>query len=143
MQLRDIMSLHVETIDPEATVLEAAQKMDRYDIGALPVCADGKVLGFITDRDVTVKVIAKGLDPQQVHSADVMSSPAIYAYEEMDVEQAVLLMETNQIRRLVVLNRDKKVVGIVALADLATRAETGLAGEALESISEPSAINAA
>lgn len=139
MKLRDIMTAQVEVLPPEASILEAAQVMDSKDIGSVPVCDGQRILGLVTDRDITIKVIAKGLDPNQVQLRDIMTSPIIYAFEDQSVEEAGNIMQANQIRRLVVLNRDKKMVGVVALGDMATKTDPVLSGEALEEISEPDA----
>lgn len=136
MKLKDIMTPQVETLPPEASVLDAAQLMDSAEIGAVPVCDGPKILGLVTDRDITIKVIAKGLDPNQVQVRDILSSPIIYAFEDQTVAEAAEIMEVSQIRRLVVLNRQKSLVGVVALGDIARRASAELSGEALEQISE-------
>jgi CBS domain-containing protein len=138
MKLRDIMKSDVEVIPPECNLADAARKMKSLDVGALPICDGERLLGMITDRDITVKGTAEGLNPDQIEVRDIMSSPVIYLFEDENVESAVRLMEVKQIRRLIVLNRDKKLAGIVSLGDLAVK--TGneeLAGEALEKISEP------
>lgn len=130
------MTNQVEVISPDSSVLEAAQKMDSFDLGALPVCDGTKLRGLLTDRDITVKVIAKGLDPMQVRVGEVMNSPVIYAYDDLDSADAARLMEANQIRRLVVVNRQKRLVGMLSLGDLAVRADPLLSGEALQLIAE-------
>lgn len=137
MKLKTIMTENVEVVAPDCTVQEAAQKMETCDIGAIPVCDGEKLLGMVTDRDITVRCVARGLDPRQATVRDIVSQPIIFGYEEMTVEEAARLMEVKQIRRLVVLNGDKKLVGVVALGDLATKSSESLAGEALEKISEP------
>lgn len=136
MKIQDIMTSQVEVLNPEASIVEAAQLMDSSDIGAVPVCDGENILGLVTDRDITVKVIAKGLDPNQVQLRDIMTSPIIYAFEDQTVEEASEIMQSSQIRRLVVLNRDKKLVGVVALGDIATKSDPITSGEALEEISE-------
>lgn len=136
MNLRDIMTNQIEMLPPDASILDAAQLMDSNDIGSVPVVDDGEILGLVTDRDITVKVIAKGLDPNQVQLRDIMTSPIITAYEDQSIDEAGELMEAHQIRRLVVLDRAKKLVGIVALGDLATRSDALIAAEVLEEVSE-------
>lgn len=138
MKLRDIMTMQVEVVEPRATIQEVAQKMKEFDIGALPVCDGDRLQGMVTDRDIVLGVVARGEDPRQVTAADVMTSPIVYAFDDDDVEDAARLMEVKQIRRLVVLDRNKRMVGIVALGDIATKSSESLAAEALEQISEPS-----
>jgi CBS domain-containing protein len=139
MQVKDIMTPRVECTSPTATIQEAAQMMKEIDVGPLPVCGDDdRLAGIITDRDITVRAVAEGLDPSTALVRDVMTPGIIHCYEDQDVSDAAHMMEQNQIRRLVVLNRDKRLVGILSLGDLAvdTRDEQ-LAGHTLEAVSEP------
>uniref|UniRef100_UPI0020C5A813 CBS domain-containing protein n=1 Tax=Salmonella enterica TaxID=28901 RepID=UPI0020C5A813 len=87
----------------------------------LPICDGEKLRGLVTDRDITVRVVAKGLDPMQVRVGEIMNSPIIYAYDDAECDDAARLMEANQVRRLVVVNRQKRLVGLVSLGDLAVR----------------------
>lgn len=138
MELRDIMTKQVEIISPDATLQEAAEKMRILDAGSLPVCSGTEVIGMITDRDIVIRAIAKALHPTQTRVSEVMSDNVVFAYEDQDVEEAAMLMENKQVRRLIVVNQNKDLVGIVSLADV-TR-ETGdetLAGEVLQGVVEP------
>jgi CBS domain-containing protein len=139
MQVKDVMTSGVKCISPETTLREAAQKMKEIDVGLLPICgADDRLAGMITDRDIAVRGVAAGLDPVEAKVRDVMTPNVIYCYEDQDISDAAHMMEQNQIRRLVVLNHDKRLVGILSLGDLAV--DTGdeeLAGHTLEAVSEP------
>lgn len=139
MQVKEIMTPDVECTQPSASLREAAQKMRDLDIGPLPVCGDNdRLVGMITDRDITIRAVEDGKDPDATLVRDVMTPNIIYCYEDQDVSDAAHMMEQNQIRRLVVLNRDKKLVGILSLGDVAV--DTGneqLAGHTLEAVSEP------
>jgi CBS domain-containing protein len=138
MQIKDVMTREVEVIHPDATLEEAAAKMDALNVGSLPVCDGDRVLGVITDRDITVRATAVGGDPTMARTRDAMTAQVIYGFEDQDVTDAARLMNENQIRRLIVLNRNKRLVGIVALGDLAV--DTGdeqLAGATLKQVSEP------
>ena len=139
MQVKEVMTSGVECITPDATLREAAQKMKELDVGPLPICGiDDRLAGMITDRDITVRAVAAGLNPNTTKARDVMTPNIIYCYEDQDISDAAHMMEQNQIRRLVVLNRDKRLVGILSLGDLAV--DTGdeeLAGHTLEAVSEP------
>jgi len=138
MQLKDVMTRQVEVIHPEASLWEAAQKMATLDVGPLPVCAGDQLVGMLTDRDITVRATAAGRDPKTTRVHEVMTPDVLYAFEDQDISEATWLMTEHQVRRLVVLNRDKQLVGIVSLGDLAV--QTGDAwqtGQALEGISEP------
>jgi CBS domain-containing protein len=138
MKLRDIMTKQVQEVPPEATLQEAAQLMKSIDTGALPVCDHHRLIGMITDRDITIRGTASGQSPQQAHVSDVMTNDLIFCYEDEDVEEAARLMEARQIRRLPVLDRSKRLVGIVSLGDIAVRQHNdALSGEVLEQVSQP------
>jgi CBS domain-containing protein len=93
MQLKEIMTPHVEVIHPDASVQEAAQKMKGLDVGPLPVCTGARLEGMLTDRDITVRVVAEGWDPKTTKVQDVMTTEVIYAFEDQDVAEAARLME--------------------------------------------------
>lgn len=141
MQVKDIMTREVQCIGPDASLAQAAGKMRDLDVGSIPVCGpDDRLCGIITDRDIVVRVVAEGLDCQTVRVEEAMTPKIRYCFEDEEVSEAARKMEEEQIRRLVVLDRDKRLVGIISLGDLAV--DTGderLAGEALECISEPAA----
>lgn len=138
MQLKDVMTGRVEVVHPEASLWEAAQKMATLDVGPLPVCAGDQLVGMLTDRDITVRATAQGRDPKTTRVHEVMTPDVLYAFEDQDVSEATWLMTEHQIRRLVVLNRDKQLVGIVSLGDLAVQTgDAWQAGQTLERISEP------
>jgi CBS domain-containing protein len=122
MQLKEIMTPGVEVIAPEATLQEAAEKMRHLDIGPLPVCDGDRLVGLLTDRDITVRAVAEGRNPATTQVREVMTPEVIYGYEEQDSQDAARLMEQYQIRRLPVLNHAKRLVGIVSLGDLAVHA---------------------
>jgi len=138
MRVNEVMTRRVESVDPDATLQEAAAKMKALDVGSLPVCEHDRPVGMITDRDITVRATAEGEGPTNVCVRDVMTPEVISCGEDTLVENAALLMQERQIRRLPVLDRDGRLAGIVSLGDLAT--ETGdeeLAGSTLEAVSEP------
>jgi CBS domain-containing protein len=138
MQLKDVMTRNVEDIPPQATLKQAAEKMRSLDIGALPVCENNKLVGMITDRDITVRAVAAGQDPNRAQVCDAMSSQLFFCYEDEDVRKAAELMEQKQIRRLPVFDRNQHLCGIVSLGDIATRIrDDQLSGEVLEQVSEP------
>ena len=138
MRVRELMTRAVECIRPEASLQEAAAKMKSLDVGPLPVCDNDRLVGMVTDRDITVRATAEGDAPTDVRVRDIMTPEVIYCFEDALVEDAALLMQEKQVRRLLVLNRDQRLVGIVSLGDLAveTRDEQ-LAGNTLEAVSEP------
>ena len=138
MDLRDIMTPNVEVVSAKASLKDAAMKMKELDVGLIPVCDGDRLKGVLTDRDITIRAAADGRDPAKTKVSEVMSTDVAYCLEEQEVEEAVSLMEARQIRRLPVLNQDKRLVGIVSLADIAVHVgDRDLAGETLEEISSP------
>jgi CBS domain-containing protein len=132
------MSRGVETIRPDASLFEAAQRMRSLDVGPLPVEDNGRLIGMLTDRDIVVRAVADGQDPMTTTVADAMTANLIYCTEDQDVREVARLMEQHQVRRLVVVDRDRALTGIVSLGDIVlTTGDEQLAGEALERISEP------
>jgi CBS domain-containing protein len=139
MELKNVMTRRVEVIHPDATLQEAAQEMKARDVGPLPVCDGDRLKGMLTDRDITVRATAEGRDPKTTRVCEVMTSEVVCAREEQSVQEAARLMEDQHIRRLLVLNCDKRLVGIVSLGDLALgTGDEQLAGEVLRRVSEPS-----
>jgi CBS domain-containing protein len=137
MKLKEIMTRDVEVIHPDDSLQTAAQKMRDRDIGFLPVCDDDRLIGVVSDRDIIVRVIAEGRDPKVMMGRNLVTAPVIYCFEDQDVEEAARIMQENQIRRLVILNRDKRLVGVVSLGDLAMNRPADQSGEILQSVSEP------
>jgi CBS domain-containing protein len=133
MKVREIMSRDVQVVCPSATLEEAAKLMDQLDIGSLPVCDGERLVGMITDRDITLRATAEGRDPKTTRVREVMTPDVAYCFEDQELEEVARKMELHQMRRMVILNRDKRLVGIVSVDDLAARAqEEELAGEVLE-----------
>lgn len=137
MKISQIVTRDVRIIDPDRTVREAARLMDEMNVGSLPVCDGRRLKGMITDRDITVRSTAAGLSPDESYVRDVMTDNVWWCFEDDDVDHIVELMSAHQIRRLPVVDREKHLVGIVALGDLATDLEQD-ASRALHRISAPS-----
>ncbi|HZH53991.1 MAG TPA: CBS domain-containing protein [Microvirga sp.] len=137
MKISEIMTRNVRVIGPDRTIQEAARMMDDMNVGALPVCDGRRLRGMITDRDITVRATAAGLPPDTTRVRDVMSDNVWWCFDDDDVDHIVELMSDHQIRRLPVVDRDKDLVGIVALGDLATDRQEQ-ASRALNRISTPS-----
>lgn len=139
MQLRDIMTHDVQVIPPEASLKDAAREMKSQDVGALPVCRNDKLIGLITDRDIAVRAIAEGKNPDACCVSEAMTPGLIYCYEDDDVQKAMNLMEQRQIRRLPVMDHNQRLVGVVSLGDLATRQQNDrISGQVLQQVSQPS-----
>ena len=138
MKLSEIMTRDVEMAQPDDTLQLSARKMRDRDIGFLPVCDGGTLMGVLSDRDLTIRALAEGMDTTVMLSRDVMTTPPVFCYDDEDISAAAKIMEEHQIRRLVILGReDEKVVGIVSLGDLARHTAPRLSGEVLQRVSEP------
>lgn len=140
MKVSEIMTPDFEMIVSTNSLTEAAKKMKEFNIGFLPVQEGTSLIGVITDRDIVVRVLAEELDPGSTQVKDVISPDVLYCFEDDSVEEAVRLMEDNQVRRLIVCRSDRTPVGVISLGDIAVKSGEGsLSGEALEQISEPAA----
>lgn len=137
MQIRDIMSRSVELTDPNAMIRDAAVRMRDQDVGALPVGENDRLIGMVTDRDIVVRGVAQDRGGGTTAVREVMSAGITYCFDDDDVEQAKRLMAEHQLRRMPVVNRDKRLVGMVALADLARGGAGASAQEALGEVAEP------
>jgi CBS domain-containing protein len=137
MQVGETMSKGVRLVSPEDSIQEAASVMRDHDCGALPVRKDDRLVGIITDRDIAVRAVAEGKPVSECTVGEVMTPGIKYVFEDELAEAAAENMSRLQVRRLPVLNREKRLVGIVALADLAVRHGGQAAGNALKRISRP------
>jgi CBS domain-containing protein len=142
MRVFEVMTKNAECIRPDATVRDAAGRMRDLDVGSLPVCDNDRIVGVVTDRDIAVRSVAEGHDPRADHVRDIMTNGVTYCFEDQDIREAADLMREKQIRRLPVLSRAKRLVGIVSLGDLAVQSgDEKLGGHTLEGISEPAMPN--
>jgi len=138
MKLKELMTREVAVVKPSDTLQTAAQKMRQRDIGFLPVCENDRLVGVISDRDLAIRATADGLDPKTATVDQLKTPGVVWCYEDQSVEEAARLMKEKQIRRLAVLDRnDKRLVGVVALGDIATNGTAQVSGEILEKVSEP------
>jgi CBS domain-containing protein len=135
MQVQEIMTRRAEIVDPNTTIRDAARLMRADNVGALPVGENDRLIGMVTDRDIVIRAVAEDRPAGSTIVRDAMSEHVYYCFEDDDVEKAAQLMAEHQVRRLPVLNRDKRLTGVVALADLG-RAGTAAAKRALEGVSE-------
>jgi CBS domain-containing protein len=137
MKVSDCMTKDVRLGDPDMTLQEAARCMSQCDAGALPIGENDRLVGMITDRDIAIRGVAQGKGPN-AKVRDVMSSKVRWCYEDDRVEDALQGMAEEQIRRMPVLSRAKRLVGIVSIADLTAAAAPDRTGEALSAISRQS-----
>jgi len=136
MLVKNEMTKNIEFVNPKTSLKEAAQKMKNLDIGVLPICENDLLLGILTDRDITIRSTAFGKDPNTTSVEEIMTSGVEWCFEDDNVEEVAAKMERKKIRRLPVINRDKKLVGILSIGDLVTRGSRGVACEVLEKVSK-------
>lgn len=134
----DIMSTDVQAVEPQDSLRRAAELMQELDVGALPVCDGERLLGMLTDRDITVRGVAQGLDPDATAVSDIMTGEVEFATADQDTAEVMRVMGEKQIRRMPVVDQDRRLVGIVSIADLALR-QPGHIDSTVREISEPGA----
>lgn len=137
MNISEVMTPNVRVVSPYDTLQFAAQLMEEIDVGLLPVTENEELIGTLTDRDITIRAVAQGLSPEETQVSEVMTSDALYVFEDQSVEEAAQDMSDFQVRRLPVLNRENHLVGIVALADLALSQDSNAVNIALDGVSQP------
>jgi CBS domain-containing protein len=130
----DVMTANVDVVRPDDMISDAAAKMAEADIGFLPVCDGERIAGALTDRDITVRAVARGRDPARTPVREIMTPEITYCYQDEDVEKTARLMREERIRRVIVVDRDKRLVGVVSLGDLAQRHDAPSA-DVLEAVS--------
>jgi CBS domain-containing protein len=141
MIISEVMTRDVRIASPDDTLQSAAQIMEEQDFGSLPVAENERLVGMLTDRDITIRAVARGMAPQDSTVREIMSTEIRYVYDDESVRDVAEVMGDLHVRRLPVLNRQKRLVGIVSLGDLAL-AKPASAGDALQSIAEaPTAVN--
>jgi CBS domain-containing protein len=139
MQICDMMTRDVQCIKPNASLIDAARQMKQLDIGCLPVCGNNdRLIGMITDRDIVIRAVADNRDMEDTTIEEVMTPDIQFCMEDQPVEHAAQIMRDRQIRRLVVLSKDRRLVGIISLGDIAVDTDDEhVAATALEGISQP------
>jgi CBS domain-containing protein len=136
MNISEVMTRHAITITPAQSLREASEMMERLDTGFLPVGENDELVGTVTDRDIVVRGLAHG-HGGDTRVGEVMTSDVLYCFEDDDVDEVAKNLGQQQVRRMPVVNREKRLVGVVSLGDIATeRGEEKMAGEALSDISE-------
>ena len=138
MKIAEIMTRDPDVIDPNSTIREAAKRMREDKVGALPVGENDRLIGMVTDRDIVMRAVAEDRPHGTTAVRDVMSEKVFYSFDDDDIEEAARCMAEHQVRRVPVLNHDKRLVGIVSLADLARSGDEECEAMALEGVSEPS-----
>lgn len=140
MQVKDVMTRDVKTAGTDSPIAAIAKTMVSHDIGLLPVCDGSRVVGMLSDRDITIRAMANHLHPEQLRCRDIMTPNVVFCFEDHDLDEARELMQEHKIRRLPVLNRQRNLVGIVALSDIALGSgDSKSSGIALQQVSIPDA----
>lgn len=136
MKITDAMHEGVEWVEAATPAIEVARRMRDRDVGAIPVGKQDRLVGMITDRDLTTRVVAEGKDASSLTAEDIMTRGIIYCRTQETLEDAVRLMEEHKIRRLPVLDDDKRMVGMLSLGDISHKANREFAGEVLRSVAD-------
>jgi len=134
--IRDIMTANPSTIGPDQSVVEAAKIMKQEDAGVVPVTENGRLTGMVTDRDIAIRVVAEGKDPQSTAVREVVSNNLVTIDPQQDLDEALRLMAQHQVRRLPVVEEDGRLVGIVAQADVALGGDDTKTGQVVQEISQ-------
>ena len=137
MLIRNVMTEHVMTVRPDASIFDVARLMRDEDIGAVPVAEDDRLLGMVTDRDIVIRAVADGQLARYSDARSVMSQRILYCFADQQVEEVLANMGEMQVRRLPVVDRDKRLVGVVSIGDLSGKASLAKAGDSLNRISWP------
>jgi CBS domain-containing protein len=137
MQVRDVMTSGVECIAPDMSLHDAAERMKTMDVGFLPICQNDRLTGTITDRDIVIRAVAEGHDPKKTRAQDIMSKDVFYCFEDESVEDCADYMREKDVKRLLILNRNKRLVGVVSIGDLSkVNGAQEVVGDTLKDISE-------
>lgn len=135
MKVSEAMHAGAVWIEPDATLSDIAERMRKDDIGAIPVGENDRLIGMVTDRDIALRGLDGGADPLQLTARDVMTGPIVFCTANEELEDAVRIMERKQIRRLPVIDSDRRMVGMLSMGDVAAKAPASLAAETVRAVS--------
>ena len=134
--IREVMTPNPSTVEPDGNVVEAARIMKQEDAGVVPVTENGRLTGMVTDRDIAIRVVAEGKDPQSTTVREVASTDLVTIDPQQDLDEALRLMAKHKVRRLPVVEEDGRLVGVVAQADVAREGDETQTGQVVQEISE-------
>ena len=137
MKVKDVMHQGIAWVQPDTPLAEIAKTMRDQDIGSIPVGENDRLVGMVTDRDIVVRGLAAGGDCAQLKAGDVMTKPIVYCRADEDIEDSLRIMEKNQVRRLPVIDGNKRMVGILSVSDIAAKTGRSLTGEVVQSVAQP------
>jgi len=135
MKVREIMTSNVECLDPTSSLKEVAQEMKSLDVGFIPICENDRLAGTVTDRDIVIRAVADGLDINTCRASEIMSRDIVYAFEEDDVKTIAEKMREKDVRRILILDKAKRLVGVVSIGDV-SKVEEKVSGKTLRDIAE-------
>ena len=135
--VRDLMTSDPRTVEPSTTIVDAARAMRDEDVGPIPIVEGGKLAGILTDRDIAIRIVAEGKDPESTTVQEIASRNLVTVDPEQGLDEAMRLMAEHQVRRLPVCEEDGRLVGIIAQADIARNVGDEPTGEVVEQISQP------
>lgn len=143
MIARDLMTRNVECIAPGMPLEEAARTMKRLDVGFLPVCEKDRLIGTITDRDIVLRVVAEGKDIKKCTASEVLTPSVFWCFDDQSADEIAEYMSKQEIRRVLILDRNKRLAGVISIGDLAKRGDESTAGETIREIAEAPPVQAA
>ena len=133
MKVREIMTSNVECLPPDASIREIAQEMKSLDVGFIPICENDRLVGTVTDRDIVIRAVAEGVDVNTSRAREIMSREVIYAFEDDDVKTVAEKMRDKDVRRILILDEAKRLVGVVSIGDI-SKVEEKVSGKTLHDI---------
>jgi CBS domain-containing protein len=135
MRVKRAMHEGVQWVEPMTSVKEIARLMRKHDIGAIPIGENDRLIGMVTDRDIVCRCVAEGSDPTNATARQVMSKGIVFCRDEEELDDAARIMEQKKIRRLPVINKDKRMIGMLSLGDVSQAGSRELTGEVMKSVS--------
>jgi len=135
MKVREIMTSNVECLAPDASLKDIAQEMKSLDVGFIPVCENDRLVGTVTDRDIVIRAVAEGTDINTCKARNIMSREIIYAFDDDDVKTVAEKMREKDVRRILILDKEKRLVGVVSIGDI-SKVEEKVSGKTLRDIAE-------
>ena len=134
MQAKELMTGKVQCIAPDTKIPDAAKQTKALDVGFLPVCENDRLIGALTDRDIVLRATADGKDVKKCKARDVMTDDVFWCYEDQTADEVADFMAEKEVRRVLILNRDKRLVGVISIGDLAKRGQEQITGETIKDI---------